>query len=148
MRYSEPEAFRAALEERLRQRSRGDAQDLSRRRRTVAFDRLLARLAVADHGMWVLKGGAALEFRMPERARSTRDVDLVLPEMTDPVGRLLDDLSANPFGDWFSFRVTRRRDLSDGPDRGPIVRLSLEACWVRGRSSASSSISQAVPGHR
>ena len=127
MRYKEPEAFRTALEERLRQRSGGDARDLSRRRRTVAFDRLLARLAAAEPGGWMLKGGAALEFRMPDRVRTTRDVDLAPPETADPVGRFLDDVSTDPFGDWFSFRVTRRRELSEGPDRGPIVRLSLEA---------------------
>lgn len=60
MRYGDPESFRAALESRLGQASDGD-QDLARRRRMVAFDRLLARLAVADQGAWILKGGAALD---------------------------------------------------------------------------------------
>ena len=62
MRYADAEAFRTALETRLRQSS-ADTQNLSRRRRIVAFDRLLARLAVADHRSWVLKGGAALDGR-------------------------------------------------------------------------------------
>ena len=47
MKYADPEAFRAALETRLREGS-NSAQDLSRRRRIVAFDRLLARLAVSE----------------------------------------------------------------------------------------------------
>ena len=126
MRYAEPEAFRAALEARLQQASTS-TQDLSRRRRTVAFDRLLARLAVADHRAWVLKGGAALEFRMPERARSTRDIDLALANDLEPVDRLLQDLVEDPFGDYFSFRITRRRELSNIRGRGLVVRLSLDA---------------------
>ena len=132
MKYKDPEAFRTALEARLRQPS--DAVgDLSRRRRTVAFDRLLARLAVAGHDAWLLKGGAALEFRMPERARATRDVDLALTDGHDPADLLLDDLADDPFDDWFSFRVTRRRELSEAPDRGAVIRLSMDAA-IGGRT--------------
>ena len=126
MNYKSAEAFRTALEARLEQAS-GIAGDLARRRRTVAFDRLLTRLAVASHGAWVLKGGAALEFRMPERARTTRDIDLALTDGHDPAERLLDDLADDPFDDGFSFQVTRRRELSVAPDRGTVVRLSLNA---------------------
>lgn len=126
MRYADPEAFRAALEARLRQASMG-GQGLSRRRRIVAFDRLLARLAVADHQAWILKGGAALEFRMPEQARSTRDIDLALASDLESADRLSQDLAGDPFGDYFSFRVTRRREMSNLPDRGLVVRLSLDA---------------------
>lgn len=126
MRYGDAEAFRAALEARLRQASDGD-QDLGRRRRIVAFDRLLARLAVAEGDAWVLKGGAALEFRLPDRARATRDIDLALNEKRNAADRLLDDLEGDPFGDHFSFRVTRRRELSDAPDRGAVTRLSIDA---------------------
>ncbi|MCP3937199.1 MAG: nucleotidyl transferase AbiEii/AbiGii toxin family protein [Actinomycetia bacterium] len=126
MRFTGAEAFRAALEARLRQAATGD-QDLARRRRTVAFDRFLARLAVREGDTWILKGGAALEFRMPDRARATRDIDLALTDSVDPADQLLDDLEPDPFGDYFSFRVTRRRELSEAPDRGVVTRLSLDA---------------------
>lgn len=126
MRYADAEAFRAALEARLRQAATGD-QDLARRRRTVAFDRFLARLAVSQADAWILKGGAALEFRMPDRARATRDIDLALTDSVDPADQLLDDLESDPFGDHFSFRVTRRRELSEAPDRGVVTRLSIDA---------------------
>lgn len=126
MRYGDAEAFRAALEARLRQASGGD-QDLARRRRTVAFDRFLARLAVNQGDAWILKGGAALEFRMPDRARATRDIDLAFLDSVDPADQLLDDLESDPFDDFFSFRVTRRRKLSDAPDRGVVTRLSIDA---------------------
>jgi predicted nucleotidyltransferase component of viral defense system len=126
VRYADAEAFRAALEARLRQAAAGD-QDLARRRRTIAFDRFLARLAASQGGAWILKGGAALEFRMPDRARATRDIDLAFTGSVDPADQLLDDLEADPFGDHFSFRVTRRRELSEAPDRGVVTRLSIEA---------------------
>jgi len=126
MKYQEPESFRAALEARLRQSAEGQ-QDLARRRRTVAFDRFLSRLAVADHKAWVLKGGAALEFRMPQLARATKDVDLALASEMDPADVLANDLDGDPFGDHFAFVVTRRRELSDNADRGPVVRLSIDA---------------------
>lgn len=126
MRYADSEAFRAALEARLRQAATGD-QDLARRRRTVAFDRFLARLAVSQGDAWILKGGAALEFRMPDRARATRDIDLALTDSADPADQLLDDLESDPFGDHFYFRVTRRRQLSEAPDRGVVTRLSIDA---------------------
>lgn len=126
MKYRDPEAFRSALEARLRATARSD-QDLARQRRTVAFDRFLARLAVANHRSWVLKGGAAIEFRIPDRARSTRDIDLAFVDESDPLECLLNDLAGDPFGDFFSFRVTRQRKLSGGPDRGAVLRLSLDA---------------------
>lgn len=126
MKYQEPESFRTALEARLRQSADGK-QDLARRRRTVAFDRFLSRLAVADHNAWVLKGGAALEFRMPQLARATKDVDLALASEVDPADVLADDLAGDPFGDHFAFVVTRRRELLDNPERGPVIRLSIDA---------------------
>lgn len=126
MKYLDGSAFRAAIEARLRQDA-SDDQDLARRRRLIAFDRFLARLAVTEHQAWVLKGGAALEFRMPDRVRSTRDVDLALAAGVDPTDLLLDDLAEDPFGDHFSFGIIKRKTLADNPDRGPILRLTLEA---------------------
>ena len=70
---------------------------------------------------------------MPERARATRDVDLALTDGRDPADLLLDDLADDPFDDWFSFRVTRRRELSDAPDRGAVIRLSMDAA-IGGRT--------------
>lgn len=129
MKYPEPESFRAALEARLRQDSNGE-QDLARRRRAAAFDRVLSRLAAVEGGRWVLKGGAALEFRMPDRARATRDIDLAdmhAPSIADAADHIIEALIENPFDDHFSFQVTRQKQLSDDKDRGPVVRLSVDA---------------------
>ncbi len=129
MRYTEPESFRAALEGRLRNASNGQS-DLSRRRKAVAFDRVLTRLATVEGGRWVLKGGAALEFRMPDRARATRDIDLAdthAATIADAVDGVIEAIGEDPFGDHFNFRVTRRRRLSDDGHRGPVERLSVDA---------------------
>ena len=129
MRYAEPESFRAALEGRLRQAS-DSQQDLARRRRSVAFDRVLSRLAAVNGGRWVLKGGAALEFRMPDRARATRDIDLAdlhAATIADAVDDVTEAISENPHDDHFRFQVTGHRQLALGLDRGPAVRLSVDA---------------------
>jgi hypothetical protein len=71
----------------VRPRVRGDADELSRvqrLRRRAVFERLLVRLDLTHPGVWVVKGGIALEVRMQERARSTRDLDLgIRQEETD-----------------------------------------------------------------
>lgn len=74
--YSSPAAFKDALEDRLRRDSAGGI-DIQRRRQLVVFTRLIARTNAAFGDTTVLKGGFALELRL-ERARTTRDIDLVL----------------------------------------------------------------------
>jgi predicted nucleotidyltransferase component of viral defense system len=69
-----------SLEERLRNLSRQQGIDLLRLRRRVAFERLLARLFLDTDPPWLLKGGYALELRLAYRARSTRDLDLSVPD--------------------------------------------------------------------
>ena len=77
--YATPHAFRTALEARLRNLSLEQGTDLQRLRRQVAFERLLARLFREQDIPWLLKGGYALELRLPERARSTVDLDFSVP---------------------------------------------------------------------
>ena len=126
MKYGTGAAFRAALEARLSQDTSG-TQDIARRRRAIAFDRLLARLAVANHNSWLLKGGAALEFRLADQARATKDIDLALLDDADPIDVLLDDLATDTFGDHFDFFIDKRRVLGAHDDRGPVTRLSIDA---------------------
>lgn len=82
MPYDTPAALRQALEARLGQEARDRGVDLARLRRRVLFERILIRLDAADPGRWVLKGGMALEVRLGNRARSTRDLDLVLRDFS------------------------------------------------------------------
>ena len=69
--------LRRALEARLKLEADNTNSDYARLRRIVVFDRIAARLSASDQG-WVLKGGTALEFRLGQRARATKDLDLVL----------------------------------------------------------------------
>lgn len=126
MRYGTASAFRAAIDARLEQ-AQSSGLDRARQRRIIAFDRLLARLAAADHGGWLLKGGAALELRFSERARSTRDIDLAVFEQESPVDCLLDDIEHDPFGDFFAFDIHGVKHMAANDDRGPVKRLSVEA---------------------
>ncbi|OIJ91006.1 hypothetical protein BIV24_17655 [Streptomyces colonosanans] len=108
--------------------------DLARRRRLVVFDRMAARLAEDTVGGWVLKGGAVMEFRLTERARTTKDLDLALrPEdgldaEGDGVRELLiDALAVDLDGDGFRFRVAAPAPLrADAAGRGGW-RFSVEA---------------------
>ena len=75
MKYASAAAFRTALEVRLKKRSDDTGESLSRLRKSVVFDRLLARLVAVASGRWVLKGAVALEFRFGSRTRTTKDID-------------------------------------------------------------------------
>ena len=73
--YQSGAAFRRALEERLRNRSIKTGIPLVRLRKTVAFDRFLARLIRHQPDSWVLKGGFAIQLRLVDKARTTKDID-------------------------------------------------------------------------
>ena len=77
MRYRDAVAFRQALEQRLRDGAAGDGALLARDRKRVVFERFLSRLLVVAPGSWMLKGGFALDLRLPGWARATRGVDPV-----------------------------------------------------------------------
>jgi hypothetical protein len=82
-RYQTARAFRIALEVRLKQMAQAHNLDLMRLRRQVAFDRLLARLFVAQEPPWLLKGGYTFELRLGgDAARATRDLDLSIPDLS------------------------------------------------------------------
>lgn len=76
--YATATALRAALEDRIKKIAADEATDIQRLRRSIGFDRLLARLFARTEAPWVLKGGYALELRIKEGARATRDIDLAL----------------------------------------------------------------------
>lgn len=120
MSYETPKALRVALENRLLARSQATGISLDRLRRRVLFERILARLQVAEPGLWVLKGGMALEVRLRDDARLTKDLDLGLrAEVADVVDleeRLIGALSVDPAGDRFVLTVgtVRRMAQDDG----------------------------------
>lgn len=105
MTYATAEALRMALEQRLDNRSRDTGISLDRLRRRVLFERIVARLVHAEPGLWVLKGGMALEVRLRDRARLTKDIDLGLREdIMEQVAlreRLIEAHVVDPFNDRF-----------------------------------------------
>jgi len=74
--YASPQAFKQALEQRLKTTSNSGV-DFARRRQLLVFDRFLARVVAVFGDTALLKGGLVLELRL-ERARATKDVDLRL----------------------------------------------------------------------
>jgi hypothetical protein len=117
MTYETAEAFRAALEARIRNQSQETGISADRLRRRVVFQRTVARLRAAEPGVWVVKGGMALEARIGDRARLTKDLDLGLRDNLDEPQRLqerlLDALAADCDNDRFTFTVSAPRQLAD-----------------------------------
>ena len=74
--YASPQAFKQALEQRLKTASNSGV-DFARRRQLLVFDRFLARIVAVFGNTALLKGGLVLELRL-ERARATKDIDLRL----------------------------------------------------------------------
>lgn len=110
MTYASAESLRQALEHRLLERFHATGLSIDRLRRRVLMERIVARLEQAEPGRWVLKGGMALEVRLAERARLTKDIDLALREDAadgDVVSdRLASALTNDPHGDRFVFVST------------------------------------------
>lgn len=139
MTYDSPAALRQALEVRLANQALTDGIDLQRLRRRAAFERLLARLELSTKGLWVVKGGMALELRFGQRARSTKDLDLVLRQVQRDGGAvregLIGALATDPERDWFEFRVGRSAGLDVDEAGRPGWRVSV-AAHLAGREFA------------
>jgi hypothetical protein len=101
----------------------------------VVFDRFMARLVQDKPDGWVLKGGLALQLRLGNQARTTKDIDVLLTTPYDKPhdvhqalvhGALLD------LGDWFQFEVERpTAEIPEEPIGG--VRFQVRALLDRRR---------------
>jgi hypothetical protein len=153
--YDTPQAFRTALQARLRNVAGQRGTDLQRLQRRVAFERLLARLFAGQTRVplgqdppWLLKGGYALELRLPDRARSTLDLDLSVPEPERLLSPSAGDEAARRDEQIHEqLQIAAERDLDDGfqflvrlPKRATMpgggIRCSVEA-RLAGRVFAS-----------
>src|ERR1700726_3012948 len=110
--YASADAFRRALEVRLKKVAETELIQVNRLRRQVAFDRLLARLFRIDPAPWVLKGGYALELRF-RTARATIDIDLTVQRIAAAAEAdanqilrdMLQDTASFSLGDWFEYTI-------------------------------------------
>lgn len=125
MKYESAARFRQALEQRLGDRTKATGASLVRLRKMVVFDRLLARLTVAAPGRWVLKGGLALDFRLKDRSRTTKDMDLVRHDDEEAAVADLIEAASRDLGDFFVFSVEGRVRL--GEDDAGAVRCRVRA---------------------
>lgn len=143
-RYKTAHAFRQSLEERLNQISKNQGIDLTRLRRRVAFERLLARLFTDKKPRCLLKGGYAIELRFQNLARATRDIDLSIPDpgskipegenQSQAIRDWLQSELDKDLGDWFGFFLGEQTsDLRAAPLGG--TRFKVEA-RVDGRTFA------------
>jgi hypothetical protein len=60
--------MRMALERRLLTQAQESGIALERLRRRIVFQRIVIRLQLAEPGLWVLKGGMALEVPLEDKA--------------------------------------------------------------------------------
>ncbi|MEX2458097.1 MAG: nucleotidyl transferase AbiEii/AbiGii toxin family protein [Actinomycetota bacterium] len=118
-----------AFERRLLTRSSESGIGLDRLRRRVLFERIVARLEAAEPGRWVLKGGMALEVRLQDDTRLTKDIDLGLRDDVRPLTlRSVGSAAELERGDQRS--RLRRADAASGrellgPSRGQLPEAAV-----------------------
>ncbi|WP_216895063.1 nucleotidyl transferase AbiEii/AbiGii toxin family protein [Nocardia alni] len=131
MTYQSAQALRTALERRLLARSTETRTSLDRLRRRVMFERIIARIQAAEPGQWVLKGGMALEVRLHDGARLTKDIDLGLRDdvnsTVDLHERLIDILTPDRDRDYFIFTANPPERLRDDSGGFPTWRTNVSA---------------------
>jgi predicted nucleotidyltransferase component of viral defense system len=101
--YPSPEAFKQALEQRLRTSAKTGAE-FARKRQLLVFDRFLARIVAVLGDTTMLKGGLVLELRL-ERARTTKDVDLRMVGSPDDILAKLQEAARRDLADFMTFEV-------------------------------------------
>ncbi len=136
--YQTARAFRAALEDRINRLARESGIDHRRLRNQVAFERLLARLFAGQPVMppWLLKGGFALELRLGQKARATRDLDIAIPapaQIAPPNERQVEEIvetlqqaADKPLGDWFEYQLSEPlKELTTPPYGGATLLVTV-----------------------
>lgn len=114
--YASPEAFKQALEQRLRTSAESGA-GFARKRQLLVFDRFLAHVIDGLGDAVMLKGGLVLELRL-ERARTTKDVDLRMVGSPDEVLTKLQEAGRRELGDFMTFEIGPDVDHSEIQDDG------------------------------
>lgn len=136
--YASPAAFKAALEQRLRNTSES-GRDLGRRRQLVVFDRFLARVTALMNELVTLKGGLVLELRLA-RARTTKDIDLRMVGSAETVLAQLREAGRVDLGDYMRFEIRpdpRHPELTNEGMQYEGYRFRVE-CRLAGKIYGSS----------
>ncbi len=109
--YSSPEAFKQALEQRLRASAKTGA-GFARKRQLLVFARFLARSMAVLGDAATLKGGLVLELRLA-RARTTKDVDLRMTGSPSDILAKLQETARRDAGDFMTFEIGPDRDQAE-----------------------------------
>lgn len=129
--YATAAALRRAIEDRLRNQAETSGTSLMRLRRRTVLERLLIRLDRTAPGDWTLKGGMALELRLGDRARATKDIDLTFRDANRDGqhvrAQLVESLSTDPDGDRFEFTVGKDIPLDADLAGRPGWRFTVQA---------------------
>ncbi|MHC5212422.1 MAG: nucleotidyl transferase AbiEii/AbiGii toxin family protein [Planctomycetota bacterium] len=133
-RFESPAAFRQALEQRPRTTAEARGVDLNSLRLKLLIERLLARLFAEPDAPWRLKGGFAMELRLREGARTTKDLDLAFPSAgvseegtadLDAIRERLQAAAERDLGDHLVYRMgAASRQIEAAPQGGgrfPVV---------------------------
>ena len=127
MKYETASSFRAAIEDRLRPTFAQDqTQSVSRQRKLMVFDRLLARLQTIAPDRWILKEAVALDYRLGPRARATKDLDLARQEDEQAATADLRAAQSLDLGDYFTFQIDRTGALDELLE-GAAIRYRVQA---------------------
>jgi len=129
-RWTTPESLRDAVSSRVKIDTDTNRDwDINRRHLYFAFERLLARLFIAQPEQWIVKGGFALLTRT-RSARPSKDLDLAF--MAGPASVGLDRLreaAAMDLGDHVILEVGDAQRLIEGNSQG--LRLSVKCMLGR-----------------
>ncbi len=103
-----------------------------RLRKLVVFDRLMARLLIVAPDRWILKGALALDYRLGDVSRTTKDLDLARQD--NEAAATEDFLGAQSIhlADYFTFVIEKTGHLDSTQD-GAAVRYRASA-QLAGRS--------------
>lgn len=97
----------------------------------MVFERILICLTTIQPGMWIVEGGMAVELRIGNSARMTKDLDLNLRADAETPSEaheyLLAALSTDATGDGFLFTVPPPTDLKPDEAGRPGWRFNISA---------------------
>jgi hypothetical protein len=106
MKFHDAAMFRQVLEQRLEDRANGDRAHIVHDRRSVVFDRLLARLVAAAPGQWALTGGFAFDLRLGTHTKTTWELKLEWrPDRVMEFREIMFEVGEHDVGDLFEFEI-------------------------------------------
>lgn len=120
--YSSENAFRAALNARIREVARRTGSDSAEIARRFALQQFVSRLFDRDPEPWLVTGGTALQFRTME-ARATADLDLAVTRGVEDLTEALTAAARRRAGEHGEFAVVVSPGSGPGAFTGKITYL-------------------------